>query len=67
MKITVKDLTAFQDLELGNNGLAFDVYDNKGNRLGDLRLGRATIEWCKGKEHTGVKKNWKDLIAFFEN
>ncbi len=67
MKITIKDLSAFK--ELGNNGITFDVVDNDGNRLGDLRLGKGKIEWCKGRKHAGngVEKTWQQLIAFFEN
>jgi hypothetical protein len=44
------------------------VYDNSGKHLGDLRIGKATIEWCKGKTQTGngEKKGWDDLIAWFE-
>lgn len=55
-------------MELGNNGVTFDVYDNSGTFLGDFRLGRGGVEWCKGKTRAGngVKKTWEELIAFFE-
>lgn len=67
MKVNVKDLAV--TMNLGNNGITLDVYDNDDKHLGDLRLGRATIEWCKGRTQAGngVKKKWTDLISFFED
>lgn len=55
-------------MDIGNNGIELDVYDNEGKHLGDLRIGKATIEWCKGRTRTGngVKKKWPDLIAWLE-
>lgn len=65
MKVSIKDFNV--SMELGNNGITLDVRDQKGNFLGDLRLGRGTIEWCQGKTKAGngVKKSWNDLISFF--
>jgi hypothetical protein len=56
-------------MDLGNTGVTMDVYDNDDKFLGDLRIGRGTIEWCKGRTRAGngVKKNWSQLIAFFED
>ncbi len=66
MKVSVKDLAV--NMELGNNGISLDVYDTDGTYMGDLRIGRATIEWCKGKTRTGngSKKSWKQLTEWFE-
>ncbi len=66
MKVSVKDFAVTMDL--GNTGITMDVYDNNGNHLGDLRVGKAKIEWCKGRTRTGngVTKNWTDLIAWFQ-
>ncbi len=66
MKVSIKDLNV--SMELGNNGMELDVY-NGDEHLGDLRIGKATIEWCRGRVRTGngVKKNWNDLIAWFES
>ncbi|QRN42186.1 hypothetical protein GDR29_05845 [Xanthomonas oryzae pv. oryzae] len=47
MKVRIKDLSV--TMELGNNGVIFDVYGNDETFLGDLRLGRGKVEWCKGK------------------
>lgn len=67
MKVSIKDLAVSMDL--GNTGVTMDVYDNDNKFLGDLRIGRGTIEWCKGRTRAGngVKKNWSQLIAFFED
>ena len=66
MKISVKDLAV--TMELGNNGITLDVYDTSGNHLGDIRFGKATIEWCKGRTRAGngAKRSWAQLIEYFE-
>jgi hypothetical protein len=67
VKVSIKDLAI--NMDLGNNGVTFDVYDNDGKFLGDLRLGKGTVEWCKGKTQSGngVKVKWNDLIQHFES
>ncbi len=67
MKVSVKDLAV--TMELGNQGIELDVYDGSDTHLGDLRIGKATIEWCKGRTHTGngVQVRWPELIAWFES
>jgi len=66
MQVSIKDLAV--TMNLGNNGIELDVYDNAGKHLGDLRIGKATIEWCKGKTQkgNGSQKKWPELIAWFE-
>ena len=66
MKVSIKDFDVA--MEFGNNGIELDVYDNHGRHLGDLRMGRAKIEWCKGRTRRGhgKKVRWKQLIAWFE-
>lgn len=66
MRVSIKDFAI--SMELGNKGLELDVYDTRGSHLGDLCIGRATIEWCKGRTRrgNGIKKSWQDLIRFFE-
>jgi hypothetical protein len=67
VRVSIKDLAV--SMELGNKGLELDVYDTQGNHLGDLCIGRGTIEWCKGRTHrgNGVQKSWDQLIQFFES
>jgi hypothetical protein len=66
MKVSVKDLQVSMDL--GSNGIELGVYNNS-VYLGDLRIGKGTIEWCKGKQRkgNGVQKKWPELIAWFED
>lgn len=66
MKVTIKDLAV--SMELGNTGIEFDIYDNVDKHLGDLRLGRGTIEWCRGRTRrgNGKKVSWEGLIAWLE-
>ncbi|HJX64785.1 MAG TPA: hypothetical protein VJ860_12645 [Polyangia bacterium] len=64
MKIRIKDFAV--TMQLGNNGVVFDVHDNQDNFKGDLRIGRATVEWCKGKKREGQKVHWDELIEWFE-
>ncbi len=47
VKVSIKDLAV--NMDLGNNGVTFDVYDNNGKFLGDLRLGKALLNGAKGK------------------
>jgi len=65
MKVSIKDLSV--SMELGNKGITFDVYDNN-KFLGDLRIAKGTIEWCKGKVKAGngIHIKWPELIKFFE-
>jgi hypothetical protein len=67
MKVSIKNFAI--SMELGSTGITLDVYDNAGNFLGDLRIGKAKIEWCKGKtrQGNGVTVTWPELIAWFES
>jgi len=66
MKVGIKDLAVSMDL--GNNGIELDVYDGD-EHLGDLRIGKGTIEWCKGRTRrgNGVQVRWTDLIGWLES
>lgn len=67
MKIGIKQFNV--DMQLKTNGIEFEVRDNKDNFLGDLRIGKAKIEWCAGKiqKGNGVSKTWEELIQFFNS
>jgi hypothetical protein len=62
MDIRVKDFAV--NMKLGSTGITLDVYDTDGSHLGDVRFGKATIEWCPGKTHAGngFKIGWTKLI-----
>jgi hypothetical protein len=40
-------------LSLGNTGIVLYIYDNANKYVGKLRVGQATVEWCKGKVPIG--------------
>jgi len=67
MRVGVKDFAV--SMELGNNGIELDVYDNAGNHLGDLRIGKATIEWCKGRTRrgNGNQVSWEQLTRWLQS
>lgn len=50
MRVQVTDIPA---AELGNNGIVLYIADNDGKHVGKLRIGQATVEWCKGKTQIG--------------
>jgi hypothetical protein len=66
MNVSIKDFQV--EMILKNNGIELEIRTPQGDHLGDLCIGRETIEWCKGKKNrgNGIKKNWNDLIGFFE-
>lgn len=44
------------------------IADNQGKHLGDLRIGRSTVEWMTGRtrEGNGVKVKVQELTDWFE-
>jgi len=66
MKVSVKDLSVSMDIK--NNGIELDVYDNTGKHLGDLVVTKARVTWCPGKTTPakGHKVNWPDFIKLME-
>lgn len=67
MQVEIKDFSI--SMELGSKGIELQVKDTSGEHLGDLRIGKATIEWCEGRKRVGngIKKSWEELIEFFKN
>ncbi len=43
-------------ITLGNKGVTFSVADNGGKHVGHIRVGKATVEWRKGKIQAGNGK-----------
>ncbi|MFJ9517483.1 hypothetical protein ACIRPK_04310 [Kitasatospora sp. NPDC101801] len=66
MKVQVKmdDVT----IGLGTKGVLLKIADNSGKHVGDLRIGKATAEWMKGRtrEGNGTKMPLSELIARLE-
>ena len=67
MNVSVKDFAV--TMALGNKGIELDVYDTNDVHLGDLRVGKAKIEWCPGKTPTGngIEVKWEELIDWFKD
>jgi len=67
MNVKIKDFGIA--MELKNRGMELEVKDNSGTHLGDLCIGKGTIEWCKGKTRRGGgnQVSWDDLISWFES
>jgi hypothetical protein len=66
MNVSIKDFQV--EMQLRNNGIELEIRTPQNEHLGDFYLGRGAVEWCKGKKArgNGVRKNWHELIAFFE-
>ncbi len=66
MNVSIKDFNVA--MELKNNGMELDVYDNNGNHLGDLVITKTRLVWCKGKTSVknGIPISWTDFIAYME-
>jgi hypothetical protein len=52
VKVTVTDIES----QLGNKGITLFIADNAGTHQGKLRIGQATVEWCKGRTRMGNGK-----------
>ena len=49
MRVSVDNIEA----QLGNNGIILYIADNDGVHVGKLRIGQATVEWCRGRTRVG--------------
>jgi len=49
MKVSVNNIEA----QLGNTGIILYIADNDGVHVGKLRIGQATVEWCRGRTRMG--------------
>ena len=68
MNIHIKKQTI--EMNLGNDGLLLGVHNPTDDKhIGNLRIGKATITWYKGKpqDPNGNSVSWDELIKFFEN
>lgn len=66
MKVSVKDLSV--TMEIKNNGIELDVYDNADKHLGDLVVTKSKLIWCKGKtnKNNGKSISWDKFIEMME-
>ena len=56
-------------ITLKNNGVVLYISDNHGKHVGKLRVGQATVEWCKGRTRmgNGVKIPTSQLVALLND
>ncbi|MGY0003135.1 hypothetical protein [Micromonospora sp. I033] len=56
-------------ITLGNKGIVLKIADNQGKHVGDLRIGKATVEWMKGRtrDGNGIKIRLEELIRAIED
>jgi len=64
VQVNMDDVT----ITLGNKGVVLKIWDNNDRHIGDLRIGRATVEWMKGRtrDGNGIKLRVYDLIELIE-
>lgn len=67
MKVSVKDLSV--TMEIKNNGIELDVYDNSDKHLGDLIVTKSKLIWCKGRtgRNNGKEITWEKFISMMED
>jgi hypothetical protein len=66
MKVSIKTFDV--EMNVKNNGIEFEVYDNAGNHLGDCILTKTTVIWCKGRirRRNGIQVSWEEFIKRME-
>jgi hypothetical protein len=66
MKVGIKTFDVQMDVK--NNGIEFQVYDNQDKFLGDFFVTKTGVIWCKGrtKKANGRKVNWAQFITYME-
>jgi hypothetical protein len=62
------ELEIDKPVSLGNRGVLLKITGNDGRHMGDLRVGRATVEWMKGRtrEGNGKKIHMNKLVEFLD-
>ena len=67
MRVSIKSFDV--GMEVKNNGIEFEVYDNAGNFQGDCYLTKTGLIWCQGKKpkKNGVKVSWEDFIKWMNS
>lgn len=67
MKVSIKQFDVA--MEVKNNGIEFDVYDNDGTFRGDVIVTKSGLTWCEGRTHrkNGTKVSWNEFIEWMNS
>ena len=66
MKVSIKDFGL--DLDVKTKGMMLDVRSPDGKKfLGDSKVTKTSLTWCKGKSQSGPKVGWNEFIAWMES
>lgn len=67
MPVSIKKFDVQMDVK--NNGVEFDVYDNDGTFRGDIIITKSGVIWCNGKTNrkNGVKVSWNEFIDWMNS
>lgn len=62
MKVGIKSFDV--NMEVKNNGIEFEVYDNDDKFRGDLIVTKKGVIWCEGRKRrkNGVAVSWNEFI-----
>jgi hypothetical protein len=66
MKVTIKNFAV--TMEIKNKGVELDVYDNRGEHLGDLVVTKTGLTWCRGRTTpaNGQKISWEEFARLMQ-
>ncbi len=65
MKVNIKKFEI--DMEVKTNGMELEVRTPDGiSQLGDLKVTKSGLEWCKGRREKGKKISWEKFINYME-
>ena len=67
MKVQIKDFDV--QMEVKNNGIEFEVYDNAGVHRGDCFVTKTGLIWCEGRTRkaNGKKVAWDEFIDWMNS
>jgi len=67
MQVSIKKFDVKMDVK--NNGIEFEIYDNNGTFKGDCYLTKTGLIWCAGRtrKRNGKRISWAEFITMMES